>query len=255
MVVDGSQETDGSFLFIGGEHAFDEFHGGAGNDFIIGGGSDNILDGNGGIDTVGYGGSSTSPHPFNTPGPVDVDLALGTADNGWRRHRPARRTSRMSSARSSATRSTATARTTGSMAAAAPTTMTGGHGNDTYVVDNAGDVVTESSALAAGGTDTVESAITFTLGANDREADPDRHRPDQRHRQHASPTSSPATAATTSSTAALGADTMNGGLGNDTYVVDNAGDVVIEAGRRPAPTRCESAITYTLAAQLRASRS
>ena len=34
-----------------------------------------------------------------------------------------------------------------------------------------------------------------------------------------------------------GADTMTGGAGNDTYVVDNAGDTVTEAGRRAAPTR------------------
>ena len=41
--------------------------------------------------------------------------------------------------------------------------MVGGLGNDTYVVDNAGDVVTE--ALNEG-TDTVQSSISFTLGAN-----------------------------------------------------------------------------------------
>ena len=42
-------------------------------------------------------------------------------------------------------------------------TMVGGAGNDTYVVDNAGDVVTET---AGEGTDTVQAAITYTLGAN-----------------------------------------------------------------------------------------
>ena len=42
-------------------------------------------------------------------------------------------------------------------------TMTGGAGNDTYVVDAAGDVVTEA---AGEGTDTVQSSISYTLGAN-----------------------------------------------------------------------------------------
>jgi Ca2+-binding RTX toxin-like protein len=41
--------------------------------------------------------------------------------------------------------------------------MTGGAGNDTYVVDVVGDAVNE---LAAGGIDTVRSAIAYTLGAN-----------------------------------------------------------------------------------------
>ena len=41
--------------------------------------------------------------------------------------------------------------------------MIGGTGNDTYVVNNAGDVVTE--ALNEG-TDMVQSSITYTLGTN-----------------------------------------------------------------------------------------
>jgi trimeric autotransporter adhesin len=41
--------------------------------------------------------------------------------------------------------------------------MAGGSGNDTYVVDNIGDIVTESGPSTD--IDTVESAITFTIGA------------------------------------------------------------------------------------------
>jgi Ca2+-binding RTX toxin-like protein len=41
--------------------------------------------------------------------------------------------------------------------------LSGGTGNDVYIVDNAGDVVSEGSGS---GTDRVQSAISYTLGAN-----------------------------------------------------------------------------------------
>src|SRR6185436_11602513 len=95
-------------------------------------------------------------------------------------------------------------------------TMIGGLGNDTYVVDAATDVTTEA---AAAGTDTVQSAVTWTLGANFEKL------------------------------TLAGADTMIGGLGNDTYVVDDVGDVVTEAASAGTDL-VQSSVTHTLAANV-----
>ncbi|HEX3860243.1 MAG TPA: MJ1477/TM1410 family putative glycoside hydrolase [Stellaceae bacterium] len=133
-------------------------------------------------------------------------------------------------------------------------TMAGGVGNDTYVVDNAGDVVTEA---AAAGTDTVQSSISYTLGANV---------------ENLTLTGSAAINGTGNAlnnviignggnnilnggagndvlNGSAGADTMAGGVGNDTYYVDNAGDIVTEAAAAGTDI-VRSSINYTLPANV-----
>ena len=120
--------------------------------------------------------------------------------------------------------------------------MSGGDGDDTYWVDDAGDRVIEGSA--SGGTDTVYSAISFSLAYQYLEkliltgaA------------LNATGNSLNNTLVGTSANNVLdgmgGVDVMNGGAGNDTYVVDQTGDTVIEAAGGGTDTVLSSA-TYSL---------
>jgi Ca2+-binding RTX toxin-like protein len=111
-------------------------------------------------------------------------------------------------------------------------TMTGGIGNDTYMVDNVGDKVIESDG---GGTDNVRTLISFGLGAgNSVEV-----------LQTFGGTSSTApinltgngiannligNAAANILNGGGGADILQGQAGNDTYIVDSAADRIVEAG-------------------------
>ncbi|WP_052710384.1 beta strand repeat-containing protein [Azospirillum thiophilum] len=129
--------------------------------------------------------------------------------------------------------------------------LIGGSGNDTYIVDQAGDQVVE---LAGEGSDTVRSAIDYTLGANvealvltggaltgtGNELD----------------NSLTGTAADNvligldgndTLNGGAGADTLIGGAGNDTYVVDNIGDVLVELPGEGIDT-VQSSISHTLLA-------
>jgi Ca2+-binding RTX toxin-like protein len=105
--------------------------------------------------------------------------------------------------------------------------MTGGNNNDIYDVDSKTDRVTESAA--AGGYDTVDSAITYTLGIYLEELDLTKA-------GVANGTGNTSANLIIGSAAAnildgkTGADTMKGGDGNDTYVIDNLKDVADEGG-------------------------
>src|SRR5205085_2655038 len=106
--------------------------------------------------------------------------------------------------------------------------MTGGDGDDIYLVDNSGDKANEVSAT--GGNDLVQSSVSFALGANVERL----------------------TLTGTGNITAVGNALNNvllGNSGNDTYLVDDAGDVVTEASGAGTDT-VQSAITYTLGANL-----
>ena len=145
--------------------------------------------------------------------------------------------------------------------------MTGGAGDDTYVVDSAGDVVTEA---VGGGLDRVNAYVNYTLGVEVENLY----------------LFSPATVGTGNAlnnaiygnvaaeslfgldgndnlyglggndslyggagndilTGGTGNDSMSGGAGNDLYIVDSAGDVIVEAAGE-GTDRVNTYVNYTL---------
>ncbi len=122
-------------------------------------------------------------------------------------------------------------------------TMTGGNGNDTYVVDNASDSVNES---ASAGTDTVNSSLTYTLSSNLEDLV-------LTGASTINGTGNSSANLLTGNSAAnvltggggndtidagngndtldggTGVDLLRGGAGDDTYVVDDWADAVVEA--------------------------
>ncbi len=123
--------------------------------------------------------------------------------------------------------------------------MSGGAGDDLYVVDGAGDVVSEA---ASAGTDTVRASVSWTLGSN---------------LENLELLGSGSINASGNSLAnqlkgnaganvlngGTGADAMTGGAGDDTYVVDNTGDTTVELAGEGTDL-VQSGITWMLAANV-----
>jgi Ca2+-binding RTX toxin-like protein len=109
--------------------------------------------------------------------------------------------------------------------------MRGGTSNDTYIVDVSGDVVAE---LANEGTDTVQSSITYTLGANVENIT----------LTGTANLNGTGNALDNILTGNGGSNVLTGGAGNDTYVV-GAGDTVVEQAGGGTDT-VQSSVAWTL---------
>ncbi|WP_245487943.1 M10 family metallopeptidase [Rhizobium ruizarguesonis] len=126
-------------------------------------------------------------------------------------------------------------------------TLIGGEGDDIYIVDNAGDLVTEA---ADEGIDTVRTTLaSYTLGSDVENLT---------YTGTAAFTGTGNGLANTIRGAAgadtldggAGADSLIGGAGNDTYIVDNAGDLVTEAAEVGIDTVRTTLAAYTLGANV-----
>uniref|UniRef100_UPI000B2DB285 beta strand repeat-containing protein n=1 Tax=Sphingomonas asaccharolytica TaxID=40681 RepID=UPI000B2DB285 len=130
--------------------------------------------------------------------------------------------------------------------------LSGGGGDDTYIVDNTGDKVFEN---ANGGTDTVYSSVSFTLGANVENLILTYG---ANLNINGTGNSGHNTITGNSGNNVLdgggGGDTLQGGAGNDVYYVRNAADVIVEGGGEGTIDTALASVSYTLGADTQVER-
>jgi len=214
----------------------DQLYGGDGADVLIGGAGQDLLDGGAGVDQLA-GGAGDDTYRVDESGDVIVELAGEGIDvvqstaysyalSANVEHLALVQDSGAYEGTGNALDNVLTGNSNDNRldGGAGVDTLVGGLGNDTYVVDNAGDVVVEN---AGEGTDTVESSISYTLGATlenltllgTANLDATGNTGDNVIRGNAG---------NNRIEGGAGADTLYGGAGDDYYVAVSASDRVYE---------------------------
>jgi len=233
------------YNLVGGADG-DALTGGGGADLLNGGAGDDVLNGGAGLDTASYAGAS---------GGVIVGLAITSPQDTFSAGFDTLTSIENLTGSSFADRLTGNGNNNTLRGAlgndlldggSGADTMFGGSGNDVYVVEATGDVVREdgTSGFDDGGTDTVRASISYTLGAfveyliltgTDN----------INGKGNGLVNTITGNAASNVLDGGGGRDRLAGGLGDDTYVVNNAGIAVVEGAGAGSDT-VQTSINYTL---------
>jgi Ca2+-binding RTX toxin-like protein len=122
--------------------------------------------------------------------------------------------------------------------------LIGGSGDDIYIVDSTTDTITEQ---ANGGTDTIQSSITYTIAADNVENLTLTGTAVINATGNAGNNVITGNGGNNTLDGGAGTDTLIGGSGNDIYIVDSTTDTITEQAGGGTDT-IRSSITYTIAA-------
>ena len=249
---------DGADNILAGHLGSDVLVGGAGNDILAGDGSFNqyvygsfviglteVVTGTGGLDTlegglgddrlIGGSGADTAVYA-NASGSVDVNLLAGTASGADGNDTLVSMDNVVGS--SFDDRLTGDNRANRLDGGAGADQMAGNGGNDTYIVDHAGDSVTEASGT--GGVDLVQASVAFTLG---------------QFVENLTLTGSASINGTGNDLANIltgngGTNILRGLGGDDQYVVDSSGDRAVEASADGGVDTVTASVSFIMGAHV-----